>query len=213
VVLYSPDSRPLERYVFSTDLFPVVESGDLLVPFDSAEHDPRQSSSPDDSRPTTPTPQGPDAAPHTPRMLELASQLAAVLSRISAQAAKLDRLPKGCKFTVAIELRDPPAGQVPIGNQATWLPAELGLQPSVKMQKGERSGGAADSGPPGARQQRRDEFLGGLQTMAVRLVEAGPFVMEVWIEESKEQRSPTKKSDASKPSQVARHAHFEDTGK
>lgn len=34
----------------------------------------------------------------------------------------------------------------------------------------------------GSRKRRRGEYLGGAKTVAIRNVEAGPFVMEVWVE-------------------------------
>ena len=46
---------------------------------------------------------------------------------------------------------------------------------------------SADGGEGiGTRVTERGKYLGGVKTTPVRAVEAGPFIMEVWVEEGKD---------------------------
>ena len=64
---------------------------------------------------------------------------------------------------MAIELRE--AAEKPIGHPQPWVPSQMGLQ------SGDGEG--------------RGEDLGGVRTTPVRRVEAGEFVMEMWVEEGR----------------------------
>lgn len=63
--------------------------------------------------------------------------------------------------------------EAPIGNPQPWVAAEPGLQR-------ERDGG---EGGDGEGKTGRD--VGGVKTTPVRSLEAGAFVMEVWVEEGR----------------------------
>ena len=150
-------------------------------------------------------------------MVELAAQFSAALSRITTQSAKLPCLPKGCSFTVAIELREPPFGQAPLDNDVTWLPAEPGLQPEAKGKHKVGMGATVNHAghKHGAKRQLRGEYLGVVRTTAIRSVEAGAFIMEIWVEEGKEKLGSSAPNvtlggqPSSNPS-VAKHVTFED---
>ena len=73
-------------------------------------------------------------------------------------------LPENCTYTMAVELRD--EADPPIGHPQPWVPSEPGLQTGEK-------GGRETIG----------KDLGGVRSMPVRLVEAGDFVLEAWVEE------------------------------
>ncbi|KAH8681549.1 DNA-binding protein [Xylariales sp. PMI_506] len=83
--------------------------------------------------------------------------------RMAFAAEKLEPLPSGCSFTVAVELRE--EGEAPIGHPQPWIPS----QPSLQTQSKERP-------KPG-------EDVGGARTMPLRSVEAGPLFFECWVEE------------------------------
>lgn len=71
-----------------------------------------------------------------------------------------------------MEVKESVEGGAPIGNPM-WIAAEPGLQPEEKTnQKGDR-------------RSNRGKDLGGIRTTAIRNVEAGEFVMEVWVEEGR----------------------------
>lgn len=189
LVLHSPDSTPLERYIFSTDLFPMVRKSEIMVPFESSQASAQHGNPMGESKPTT------TSAHHAPSMLELTAQFAAVLSRISTQTTKLSPLPQNCSFTLAIELRSNAGGQLPQDNHPKWLPSEPGLQPVRNSEKGKQieldPEHTFDEDTTEPRRHRRGKYLGGARTTAIRTVDAAPFIMEVWLEESKQKVSPT----------------------
>ncbi|KAB5540362.1 DNA-binding protein [Coniochaeta sp. 2T2.1] len=86
-------------------------------------------------------------------------QFRGVLRRMASAAEKMEPLPEGCSFTVAVELRD--ESRAPIGHPQPWIPTKPNLQP-----------------PDGS-------DLGGAKTIPVRSVEAGPLFFECWVEEGK----------------------------
>ncbi|KAK0620234.1 DNA-binding protein [Immersiella caudata] len=92
-------------------------------------------------------------------------QLRGVLRRMAITAEKMDALPEGCTFTVAVELRE--AGLAPIGHPQAWIPSEPNLQPASKSRSA-----------PG-------EDVGGAKTTPIRSVQAGPLFFECWVEEGK----------------------------
>lgn len=72
-----------------------------------------------------------------------------------------------------------------------WIAAEPGLQPEVKPREGEgegKSGEGEREGEGTGKEKRatmRGKDLGGIRTIAIRSVEAGEFVLEVWVEEGR----------------------------
>lgn len=65
---------------------------------------------------------------------------------------------------MAVELRD--EVDPPIGHPQPWIPSEPGLQTGD-------NGGSETIG----------KDLGGVKSTPVRLVEAGDFILETWVEE------------------------------
>ncbi|XDG07238.1 hypothetical protein ABKA04_006853 [Annulohypoxylon sp. FPYF3050] len=98
-------------------------------------------------------------------------QLRATIRKLAYAAEKLKKLPDGCTFTIAVELRD--EGEAPIGHPQPWIPTQSNLQTKSKERE-----------TPG-----RD--VGGAKTTPLRAVEAGPLFFECWVEEgnSKDQQS------------------------
>lgn len=70
----------------------------------------------------------------------------------------------------------------PIGHPQPWIAAEPGLQ----KVRSRGDGAGAGEGEEGGRKGRKGEDLGGVKVTPVRSVEAGAFVMEVWVEEGRE---------------------------
>ncbi|MCJ1476762.1 hypothetical protein MMC13_005431 [Lambiella insularis] len=141
LVIYSALSHPLERYVFSTSAFPIIDRTDHFIPIETPISDPtaNDTTNPTTNPPTDPAPPPPPAfiPPHTP-LIDLHSQFRALFARLSTLTGTLSPLPPLCTFTIAIELRDPserrpdgtPAGEAPIGHPMPWIPAEPGMQPA-----------------------------------------------------------------------------------
>ena len=106
------------------------------------------------------------------------------------------------------------AGQPPLSGSSPWIAAEPGLQPPSEegvgggssAETGGSSGYGAGSGEgvveggsgavgegsrEGAEEERepyvsqQGKYLRGGRTVPLRSVEAGPFVMEVWVEEGR----------------------------
>ncbi|KAM7188181.1 DNA polymerase zeta processivity subunit [Naviculisporaceae sp. PSN 640] len=103
-------------------------------------------------------------------------QLRGALRRMTSAAEKLDALPEGCTFTVAVELGD--EGVAPIGYPQAWIPSEPNLQPA-----GGNTDADEESGYGNAARQGKD--LGGARTTPIRSVGAGPLYFECWLEEGK----------------------------
>ncbi|CZR64580.1 related to MUS-26 protein MUS-26, involved in DNA repair [Phialocephala subalpina] len=96
---------------------------------------------------------------------DIEEQLRATIRKLAYGAGKLSPLPEGCTFSVAVELRN--EADPPIGHPQPWIPSEPSLQ------TGERTS------------ERIGTDLGGAKSTPVRLVEAGEFILETWIEEGK----------------------------
>ncbi|KAI1336580.1 DNA-binding protein [Xylariaceae sp. FL0016] len=96
---------------------------------------------------------------------DLDEQMRAAVRRLAHAAEKMEPLPEGCTFTVAVELRD--ESEAPIGHPQPWIPTQPNLQTKSK-----------DRDTPG-------DDVGGTKTIPLRAVEAGPMFFECWVEEGK----------------------------
>ncbi|KAN0096553.1 DNA-binding protein [Hyaloscypha variabilis] len=97
---------------------------------------------------------------------DIEEQLRATIRRLSYACSRMGPLPEGCTFTVAVELRD--QAEPPIGHPQPWIPSEPSLQTGEK-------GSSENIGSD----------LGGIKSTPVRLVEAGEFILETWVEEGR----------------------------
>ncbi|OWP06494.1 hypothetical protein B2J93_9267 [Marssonina coronariae] len=97
---------------------------------------------------------------------DVEEQLRGTIRRLDYACSKLAPLPGGCTFSVAVELRD--EAEVPIGHPQPWIPSEPSLQTGDKA---------------GSETVGKD--LGGVKSTPVRLVEAGEFILETWVEEGR----------------------------
>ena len=118
-------------------------------------------------------------ATNPPPSADLPEQFRATLTRLSSLSSTLSPLPEDCSFTIIAELRDGAEVDPPLGNNTPWIAADIGLQ--------KRKGGSKnkDDGEGIQRTQKIGKDLGGAKTTPIRSLEAGAFIMEMWIEEGK----------------------------
>ncbi len=114
-------------------------------------------------------------------MVDLEEQFRAIFARLAFCGSTLAPLPENCSFTVCIELKDEVGVDPPIGHPQPWIPAQPGLQPADKIAGEDVGHGGLGHGV----ESRKGGDLGGVKTTPVRSVEAGEFVLEMWIEEGK----------------------------
>ncbi|CAK4031416.1 related to MUS-26 MUS-26, involved in DNA repair [Lecanosticta acicola] len=146
VVIYDKHNKPRERFIFDVSRFPMVPLADMDVPLERVNADGLK----DTILP----------------FVDMEEEFRATMSRLSNCSADMSPLPKGCTFTVAIELKG--EGQAPVEHPQAWVPTE----------------GQAD---PQARTKGQE-----LQTTPVRAVAAGEMMFECWIEEIADQNSGDK---------------------
>ncbi|MCJ1256887.1 hypothetical protein MMC24_004712 [Lignoscripta atroalba] len=186
LIIYSATSQPLERFVFSTASFPTVPTSEALTPFETVT----PPVNPDIVPPTTDldsTSATTARKPPTVPLIDLEEQFRAIFARLSTCNRTLMPLPPNCSFTIAIELKD--KVDPPIGHPQPWIAAQPGLQPkdssAGKVSTDGDENSSAENGDEARRESGRGKDLGGVRTTPVRSVEAGEFVMEMWIEEGK----------------------------
>ncbi|KAK3059350.1 hypothetical protein LTS18_011078 [Coniosporium uncinatum] len=127
--------RPLERYIFDTSRFPIVPKGEAHTPVEA----------------------------FVKMQVDLEEQFRGSLARLEQRCQKLSVLPKGCTYTLAMELAD--EGAAPVGHPQAWVP----VQPGMQRVKGGEAG---------------EEGKGG-RSVPVGSVRADQFMFEMWIEEGK----------------------------
>ncbi len=120
--------------------------------------------------------------------VDLEEQFRAIFARLSSCSGSLAPLPENCSFTVCIELKDEVGIDPPIGHPQPWIPAQPSLQPAKKEEREPVGEDATGGGDSVGRETRRGSDLGGVRTTPIRSIEAGEFVMEMWIEEGRSKR-------------------------
>ncbi|SMY27596.1 unnamed protein product [Zymoseptoria tritici ST99CH_1A5] len=138
VVIYSKQNKPLERFMFEVSRFPTVPTSDLDVPLESADVE--------------------GTSPSVLPLVDLEEQMRATMSRLSNCSASLDVLPKGCTFTIAVELKG--EDDAPLTHPQPWIPVQ-GSDESLGEVNGKR-------------------------TLPLRAVRAGEMAFETWVEELSE---------------------------
>ncbi|KAI9842187.1 MAG: hypothetical protein M1837_007400 [Sclerophora amabilis] len=167
VVIHDARSQPLERFLFDVSSFPNIPPSEVLTAFEASSPSPSQEATPEEEQgasqdSTAATTQ----APKTTNVVDLEEQFRGVMRKLAFCSSSLRGLPDGCSFTVCVELKD--EAKAPIGHPQPWIPSQPSLQPATT---------------DGSLRQGKD--VGGIKTTPVRAVEAGEFVMELWIEEAK----------------------------
>ena len=140
VVIYDGNGKPRERLVFDLSRFPTVPPSELDVPLERVSADGSK-------------------VPVIPAV-DLEEQLRAFMNKLANCSPKLGITPKGCTFSIAVELRDDAAA--PIGHPQPWVPAEVNTQPDRAPVQNSRNVRA---------------------TIPLRTVRAGDMIFEAWIEQ------------------------------
>jgi len=167
VVIFEPVScKPLERFVFDLRRFPVVPPGEVNTPL---ERDVTKA----------------EGSHATRALVDMDEQLRAVMSKISACNSRLQPIPKGCTFTVCIELKDD--ADPPIGHPQPWIPSQPDLQ---RTTMGRSQDGQSVT-------MKRGADIGGQRTISLRAVDAGEMMFEMWIEEGKAKSDPSYSMESS----------------
>ncbi|CAG8974920.1 hypothetical protein HYALB_00006708 [Hymenoscyphus albidus] len=123
VVIYSPDLKVLERFLFDISRFPVVDHKERFTEFEGD-------------------------APGVADIVDIEEQLRAKIRKLDYLGGKMKPLPKDCTFTLSIELRD--EADPPIGHPQPWVPSEPSLQISKKGKEKEGADiGGVKSSPIG----------------------------------------------------------------
>jgi mitotic spindle assembly checkpoint protein MAD2B len=113
-VIFSIKGEVLERYLFDLERFPIVGKAELWVEFED-RHDkgkePERGDDLDEGQQAT-------VAEHPRKdvnLVDIEEQLRATISKLDFEAGRKGELPKGCTYTVAVELREEPKAVPPIG--------------------------------------------------------------------------------------------------
>ena len=93
LVIMSSDSKPLERFVFSTASFPIIPPSEHLTSFATLDIS----------------------------AVDLEEQFRAVFVRLSTLFSTLRPLPKDCTFSLVVEIKED--ADPPIGHPQPWIPA------------------------------------------------------------------------------------------
>ncbi|KAL9096940.1 MAG: hypothetical protein Q9165_000904 [Trypethelium subeluteriae] len=173
LVIFSPSSEPLERFMFDLSRFPEVPPDEIHTPFERVG----TSGSP-------PLPIDKGVAPSPDLSINLEEQFRATMARLSTCGSRLGPLPPDCTYTVVIEnKRDAPP---PIDHPQPWMPVEPNLHTGRSKDKQNFAG-------LGEENRRGDDWtsdrlaseLGRARTLPIRAVKAGEMIFEVWAEEGK----------------------------
>ncbi|KAK0761474.1 hypothetical protein N5P37_006426 [Trichoderma harzianum] len=158
----SPPPIVRERWVFDVHRFPAWgSSAETDAP--TSHQGPQKQENLDD-----PMPEDADDGAATEKLnwADIHEALRATLQRLAYAAQAAPKLPPGCTFTLALELRD--EAEAPIGHPQPWIPSEGPLQ------------------PPTAEKPDQGESLKGVATKPVRSVRADPLFFECWLEQGPE---------------------------
>jgi len=116
VVIYDPQDKPLERFMFDVSHFPVVPASEHLTPLERRD---------DKGEKVTVLP-----------MIDLEEQMRATMARLSDCGSVLRPVPEGCTFTVVVELKE--ESEPPIGHPQAWIPVQPGLQKTIRKDDNDR---------------------------------------------------------------------------
>ncbi|CEJ92282.1 hypothetical protein VHEMI07943 [[Torrubiella] hemipterigena] len=153
IVIYSPTSAVLERWVFDLSSFPASFGDKAKVSRDFKTGD-----------------TGGDV-----NWADVDEALRGALRRIAFRAEGKGKLPEGCTFTIAVELRD--EAEPPISHPQVWIPSEPSLQ------------------VPSHRYPHHGTARGGELTTPIRAVQAGPLFFECWVEEREEEAASSSQAE------------------
>ncbi|KAF3114394.1 hypothetical protein TWF706_008321 [Orbilia oligospora] len=145
VNIISSTNKPLERFVFDVSRFPVIATTDIHSPFVVTDEDGNETGS--------------------GTLADLEEHMRAVITKLSYSTRKLRKLPKGCTFSVSVELKN--EATAPEGNPPVWIAAEYQEDDTPLRRRGTAL-------------KTRDTN----RTIPVRSLVMGALALETWIEEA-----------------------------
>ncbi|CZT11174.1 hypothetical protein WAI453_010908 [Rhynchosporium graminicola] len=154
VPVFSEEGEVMERFMFDVERFPVVGEKERWTEFEARDQAPNHDPA--------------EKLRAGVRRADIEEQLRGTIRRLDYACSKLTPLPENCTYSIAVELRDEPEVEPPIGHPQPWIPSEPSLQTG---ERGESESIGKD--------------VGGVRSVPVRSVEAGEFVLEAWIEEGR----------------------------
>ncbi|RFU75912.1 horma domain-containing [Trichoderma arundinaceum] len=171
VVHGSPPQRKVcERWVFDVERFPAWGTrgeGPVLSAAESAEAAPtsHQQQPQEEDELMAEEVEDAIASEVADRLnwADIHEALRGALQRLAYAAQGAGKLPSGCTFTLALELRE--EAEAPIGHPQPWIPSESHLQPPTKQKP------------------YQGESRGGVATRPIRSVRADPLFFECWLEQ------------------------------
>lgn len=212
-VIYNVQGEVMERFLFDVERFPVVEKGMAWVEFEEREDvkgkgKERMMEDGDDEvdlerlerEKERVRLEGKELA-----IVDIEEQLRATLSKLSHATSRMAKLPEGCTYTVAVELRDDPSALPPLAVRlsVSSLTSPIchlryvkspyqphGFSKSLTNKHCQHPQPWIPSQPslqPSLKTsaQIHPTDLGGEKSTPIRLVESGEFILETWIEEGR----------------------------
>lgn len=180
LVIFSPQDEAMERFLFDCSRFPVVPANEVDTPISRMP----STTKADQKQPATG--KKAKAVIDAPSLVDIEEQFRAAMTKLTVCSTVLKPLPKHCTYTLAIELKDDPGIDPPLGHPQPWIPVEAGLQ---KTDTNTRDDG-------GQKVYVRGEDLGGARVKPVRRVDVGELGFEMWIEEGRAKLQATKKGNS-----------------
>ncbi|KAH6722825.1 DNA-binding protein, partial [Leptodontidium sp. 2 PMI_412] len=169
VPIFSEKGEVMERFMFDVERFPAAGETERWAEFEARDQHPDPIPNPNANTNQNPNPNiNPNEGKTGVSRADIEEQLRGTIRRLDYACSKLSPLPENCNFSIAVELRDAHDAEPPIGHPQPWIPSEPSLQTGEK----------GDSETIG-------KDLGGVRSVPVRLLEAGEFVLEAWIEEGR----------------------------
>ncbi|KAL6694147.1 DNA-binding protein [Trichoderma pleuroticola] len=163
LAVHSPASVVRERWVFDVHRFPAWgdDAEEPDAPTSHQQED--QQEEEEDEEEEEEEEEAEDDADEKLNWPDIHEALRAALQRLAYTAQGAPKLPPGCTFTLALELRG--EAEAPIGHPQPWIPSQGPLQ------------------PPTAEKPHQGESLRGAATKPVRSVRADPLFFECWLEQ------------------------------
>ncbi|KAI9713081.1 MAG: hypothetical protein M1820_001066 [Bogoriella megaspora] len=184
LVIFSPSSQPLERFVFDVSRFPDIPADDIEIPLERATKIPSDDELNAEAVAEAVTEADHDVVQST-YLINLEEQLRATMAKLITCSSSLSPLPPNCTYTLVLETKQD--AQPPIDHPQLWMPVEPGLQaeksPDGNNEDSENNGGRIDSTGKGPVSNVSD-----LKTVPIRAVKAGEVTFEVWVEEGRNKR-------------------------
>jgi len=153
----------MERWIFDIERMPIVGYWERFVEFEDRESGELEKGA---------------------KVQDLEEQFRASIRKLQYKGEQLAKLPEGCTYTLAVELRE--GAEAPIGGtekEQAWVVGDVSIQ-RPEPEEGSYADRAVERGGNDRKKRKRGEDLGGKRTNAIKLVEVGEFWMEMWVEES-----------------------------